>query len=64
MTSLFKMPLRAGFLLASLAASAIAGHAQAAETSYPLTLQNCGRQITCRLPVKSENAEVSARFGI
>lgn len=46
MTSLFNTPLRAGFLLVSLAASAIESHAQAAETAYPLTLENCGRQIT------------------
>ncbi|MBA3040913.1 MAG: ABC transporter substrate-binding protein [Rhizobiaceae bacterium] len=54
MSSLFKMPLRAGFLLASLAASALAGHAQAAETTYPLTLENCGRQITInKAPTKT-----------
>lgn len=46
MTSLFKTPLCAGVLFASLAAGIFAGHAQAAETAYPLTLQNCGRQIS------------------
>jgi iron complex transport system substrate-binding protein len=45
MTSLFKMPLRAGFLFASIMVGTFTDQAQAAETSYPLTLQNCGRQI-------------------
>ena len=54
MISLFKTPLRAGFLLASLATAVLAGHAQAAETAYPLTLQNCGRQITIdKAPTKT-----------
>jgi len=54
MISLFKTPLRAGFLLASLATAILAGHAQAAETAYPLTLQNCGRQITIdKAPTKT-----------
>ena len=44
MMSLFAPPLRAAFLLASFAATGFA--AQAAETSYPLVLENCGRQIT------------------
>jgi len=54
MISPFKTPLRAGFLLASLATAILAGHAQAAETAYPLTLQNCGRQITIdKAPTKT-----------
>ena len=54
MISLFKTSLRAGFLLASLATAILAGHAQAAETAYPLTLQNCGRQITIdKAPTKT-----------
>ena len=54
MISLFKTALRAGFLLASLATAILAGHAQAAETAYPLTLQNCGRQITIdKAPTKT-----------
>ena len=54
MTSLFKTPLRAGFLFASLVAGTLAGHAQAAETGYPLTLRNCGRQITInKAPTKT-----------
>jgi iron complex transport system substrate-binding protein len=54
MISPFKTPLRAGFLLASLATAFLAGHAQAAETAYPLTLQNCGRQITIdKAPTKT-----------
>lgn len=54
MISLFKTPLRAGFLLASLATAILAGHAQATETAYPLTLQNCGRQITIdKAPTKT-----------
>jgi len=54
MISPFKTPLRAGFLLSSLATAILAGHAQAAETTYPLTLQNCGRQITIdKAPTKT-----------
>ncbi|MER8523148.1 ABC transporter substrate-binding protein [Mesorhizobium sp. M1076] len=46
MTSFFKTPLRAALLLASFAPAAFAAQAQAAETTYPLTLENCGHQIT------------------
>lgn len=46
MTSFFKTPLRAGFLFASLTAGTLASAAQAAQTTYPLTMENCGRQIT------------------
>jgi iron complex transport system substrate-binding protein len=54
MTSLSNSPLRAGFLLASLVAASFASSAHAAETIYPLTLQNCGRQITIgEAPVKT-----------
>ena len=48
MTSLLKTPLRAGLLFASLATASFASAAQAAETTYPLTLENCGRQITIK----------------
>jgi iron complex transport system substrate-binding protein len=54
MTLLFKTPLRAGLLFASLAAASLASVAQAAETAYPLTLQNCGRPITInKAPTKT-----------
>lgn len=46
MTSFFKTPLRAALLLASFASAAFAAQAQAAETTYPLTLENCGHQVT------------------
>ena len=41
-----KQPLRAAFVALCLAASSFHGQASAAETSYPLTLQNCGRPVT------------------
>lgn len=54
MKSLFNMPLGAGLLIALLAANTFAGDARAAETSYPLTLQNCGRLITIdKAPTKT-----------
>ncbi|WP_331375425.1 ABC transporter substrate-binding protein [Sinorhizobium chiapasense] len=46
MTSFLKPSLRAVFLFAALAPVALAGKAQAAETNYPLTLENCGRKVT------------------
>ncbi|ESZ08518.1 ABC transporter substrate-binding protein [Mesorhizobium sp. M0923] len=46
MTSFFKTPLRAALLVASFAPATFAAQAQAAETTYPLTLENCGHQIT------------------
>ena len=46
MTSLFTTPLQAGILFASLATASFASAAHAVETTYPLTLENCGRQIT------------------
>ncbi|NTF90145.1 ABC transporter substrate-binding protein [Agrobacterium rhizogenes] len=46
MKTIFKRPLRAGLFAMSLIVAGLPGQAGAAETSYPLTLQNCGRQIT------------------
>jgi iron complex transport system substrate-binding protein len=54
MTLLLKTPLRAGFLFASLATASFASAPQAAETIYPLTLQNCGRPTTInKAPTKT-----------
>ncbi len=46
MTLSLASTLRAGFCAIALAAGGLAGQAAAAETSYPLTLINCGRQVT------------------
>jgi iron complex transport system substrate-binding protein len=46
MTTISKRPLSAGLCILSLIASGLFQNAVAAETNYPLTLENCGRQIT------------------
>ncbi len=46
MTISFKQPLYAGIVALCLAASFFHGEARAGETTYPLTLQNCGRPVT------------------
>ncbi|MGV1953914.1 ABC transporter substrate-binding protein [Agrobacterium sp. 22-214-1] len=42
-----RLPVHAGFLAAALAALPVAG-ANAAETTYPLTINSCGQEITFR----------------
>lgn len=44
--TIIKWPLYAGLCAMSLIVSGLSGQAKAAETSYPLTLENCGRKIS------------------
>lgn len=46
MFNFFKHPLRAGLIAATLATVPVAAPVYAAETTYPLTLTNCGREVT------------------
>ncbi|NGO66304.1 ABC transporter substrate-binding protein [Rhizobium daejeonense] len=46
MKTIFKRPMRPGLCALSLLASGFFHNAMAAGTSYPLTLENCGRQVT------------------